>query len=300
MQDIVKKLNAIRYNIKAETVINTLLSNGYSQDNIIVQNKSSHKKNWDNDILNCELKGGKICFNLSRDGLFDALPQYLFLLPVEDHNMTGDQKEKIHKFNKQQRVHANILLSPIEQGVFEKRVDLEQFENEVIFQLNAYSPDSLAEFYKIDGAMPPDARAKLIKLLPLLYSIAGDIPLTAKCLEYFLEVPVAFEIMDVPVSLHPAEKIASGGLGAESCGEDMITHGDLDESVPTILFSIGPIDGSNVYKYLAGGGKRNLVNTFCDYFIPLEYNVDLRFDIKEDDAMFSLDNSFLGFNSSTT
>jgi hypothetical protein len=302
MNTIADNINSIRFRIRAEAVVNDLISKGFSFDDIIIRHKSAHKQYWQNDILHCESKGGKIYIDLSRNGLFDALPEYLFLKPIDDHKLRQEEKQKILAFNAQQRIYSNILFNPIENAVFEKRVDIERFENEVLALLNSYSHEGLVDFYKIDNQLTYAYHVKLVKIIPLLYSIVGDFPLTARCLEYLLDNPVSFEISEVlkdvqspALSGTPSQE----GLGSSACGETMILNGIIQESVPTILFSVGPVDVKDVEKYLEGGEKRTLIKYFSNYFLPLEYDFDLVIDVIDRDASFALNNSFLGYNSST-
>lgn len=299
MHKIADNINSIRYRIRAESVVNDLISKGISFEDIIIRYKSAHKQHWQNDILHCESKGGKIYIDLARDGLFDSLPEYLFLKPIDDHTLRLEEKQKILAFNAQQKINANILFNPIENAIFEKRVDLERFENEILSLLNSYSLEGLIDFYRIDQKLAPDYRVKLVKIIPLLYSIAGDFSLTARCLAYLLDEPVAFEVREVLKIIQSSGLATREGLGSSACGESMIVNGDLKDSVPTVLFSIGPVEVGDVEKYLDGGEKHTLINYFSNYFLPLEYDIDLVIDIMDRDASFALDNSFLGYNSST-
>ena len=83
MTDFLQKLNSFKYNIKAEAVTSNLIQNGIKQENIFVDFKGSHKKNWDHDILSFEISGNKIILKLSRDSILQSLPENLFFKKVE-------------------------------------------------------------------------------------------------------------------------------------------------------------------------------------------------------------------------
>ena len=299
MHKIAANINSIRFRIRAESVVNDLISKGISYDDIIIRYKSAHKQHWQNDILHCESKGGKIYIDLSRDGLFDSLPEYLFFKPIDDHTLRPEKKQEILSFNAKQKIYANILFNPIENAIFEKRVDVERFENEVLSLLNSYSLEGLLDFYKIDDQLALDYRVRLVKIIPLLHSIVGNFQLTARCLQYLLQEHVSFEITDVLKNIQSSATPSREGLGSSACGDTMIINGIIRESVPTILFSVGPVDVKDVEKYLDGGEKRTLINHFSNYFLPLEYDIDVVIDVMKNDSSFALDNSFLGYNSST-
>lgn len=299
MNKIAENINSIRFRIRAESVVNDLISKGFTYDDIIIRYKSAHKQNWQNDILHCEVKGGKFYIDLSRNGFFDTLPEYLFLKPIEDHTLRVEEKQKILSFNIQQKIYANILFNPIENAIFEKRVELEGFENEVLSLLNSYSLEGLIDFYKIDSQLATEYRVKLVKIIPLLYSIVGDFQLTAKCLEYLLDEHVSFECGEAVKTVQSSGPAPREGLGYSACGETMIINGVIKEAVPTMLFSIGPVNVGDVEKYLDGGEKRTMINYFSNYFLPLEYDFDLVIDVVENDSSFALNNTFLGYNSSS-
>ncbi|HNY01370.1 MAG TPA: hypothetical protein PKG48_02220 [Bacteroidales bacterium] len=300
MNQVAEAINDIRFRIRAESVVNDLLSKGYSYDDFVVRFKSAHKRHWENDILHCEFKGGKFHLDLSRDGIFDALPEYLFLKPVDDHSIKPAEREKILEFNKQQRTFANILLSPIEHAIFEKRVDLESFENDVLALLSGSSLQSLIDFYRIDDpALSPVDRVKLARAIPLLHSVVGDFPVTAKILSYLLDEPVQYEMAEGFKPIGNPEKASPGGLGASACGDTLIIGGSVEEPVPVIRLRIGPVHADQVATYLTGGEKETLLRHFRNYFLPLEYDLELVVDVSVTEASFTLDNSFLGFNSAT-
>jgi hypothetical protein len=299
MHKIADNINSIRFRTRAESVVNDLISKGIAYDDIIIRYKSAHKQHWQNDILHCESKGGKIYIDLSRDGIFDSLPEYLFFKPVDDHTLRPEKKQEILSFNAKQKAYANILFNPIENAIFEKRVDVERFENEVLSLLNSYSLDGLLDFYKIDDQLAHVYRVRLVKIIPLLHSIVGDFQLTAKCLQYLLDEHVSFEVTDVLKDIQSSSTPSNEGLGSSACGDSMIINGIIRESVPTILFSVGPVEVNDVEKYLDGGEKRTLINHFSNYFLPLEYDIDVVIDVMKDESSFALDNSFLGYNSST-
>jgi hypothetical protein len=298
-KEVARKLNQFSYNIRAEAIVSELISSGLDADSIEIAYDSSHKKNWDKDVLKAESAGGKITLRLSRDGFMHSLPEYLFLKPVEG---SSDEIEKIIEFNKSQVINAKILFYPIENELFKKGVDLESAENALIASLNLGDNTSIKEFWRIDNRIDNIDQIKLCKLIPNLHAIVGDFNLTSKCLEYFLDAKVFWKLEErmasplyaVPVSAGPA---GENCLGNYTCGDNMVTSGNPAEAVSTLVFTIGPVSGDYIKFYLENGKKRNLINYFISYFIPLHYEVDFNIDVSAEESDFLLDNSYLGLNS---
>jgi hypothetical protein len=295
-KDVARKLNDFSYNVRAEAIVSELISSGFNDDSIEIAYESSHKKNWDKDILKAEPKGEKILLKLSRDGFIHSLPEYLFLKPVEGNS---EEIETIIEFNKRQVNNARFLFYPIEDELFKKGVDIESFENAFISSLNSGDNASIREFWRIDNRIDTIDQVKLCKLIPNLHTIVGDFSLTAKCLEYFLDAKVSRKLEERMIStLHSKIRMQSeGNLGSYTCGDNMITSGIPIEMVSTLVFTVGPIPRDYITFYLEDGEKKNLIDYFISYFIPLQYEVEINIDVSIDESDFLLNNSYLGLNS---
>jgi hypothetical protein len=294
-KELVRKLNKLSYDFRAEAVVSDLVSNGY-KDGIVIDFDSSHKKNWDKDILKAESSGKKLNLTVSRDGILHSLPEYLFMKPVEGSEEATDE---ILKFNKKQAENTRILFNPIENEIFDRGVLLETFENSLIASLNSGDNESIREFWRIDKRLDKLDQIKLCKIIPHLHEIVGNFLISAKCLEYFLGINVSWKVEESTISDVPIDdnKDTAGGLGTYSCGNNMITGGIPEDTISKIIFTLGPIPDENIEQYLESGKKKELIKTFISYFIPLQYEAEIKLDISNEDAGFTLANSYLGLNS---
>jgi hypothetical protein len=292
MQDNIRNLNAFKYNVKAEAVTSSLILNGIKQENIFVDFKGSHRKNWDHDILSFDVSGEKIILRLSRDSILQSLPENLFFKKIEGSSF---EKEKIKEFNASQEKYANLVFNPIENEIFTGVVTLDGFENNIITSLDSCSAELLDNYFNVDDTVAPDHKAKLIKLIPMIHSIVGDYNLTAKCLEYFLEVPVDWLFRWNPTHLNFSADPTINLMG-NTCGVNMITAGDYCELTPTIVFKIGPIHSSDIKSYLDYGKNRNLLVCFSNYFLPLNFDLDYELEIEQTENEFTLNDAYLNFN----
>ena len=94
----------------------------------------------------------------------------------------------------------------------------------------------------------------------------------------------------------PEEPTSGGGIGMAACGEDLFTQGALNDIVPCITFNIGPIPDDQIGDFVGSGKKRQIINNFYNYFIPVEYEMELQFESMNPTGSFTLDNAFLGYN----
>jgi hypothetical protein len=293
MNNFIQTLNSLKHDIKAEVIIANLFQNGIPTENILIDFKGSHRKNWDHDILSLETIGEKLLFRLSRDGIFHSLPEYLFLKKVLG---TPEEKEEIRKFNKIQERNAKLLFNPVESAMFQHRIDLEKFDNLLSSSLTTNDNDDFQDFWRIDTSLDKAYRIKLMKVIPFLHSIVGDFNLTTKCLEFFLETTVSWEIRE---KMNTVQLSQLNVHNSDSyCGENMITQGEFHEYSKTITYSIGPVGSHEIMHYLDNGKKRKLISSFFNYFVPLEYDLDLVIEINKSESDFSLNDSYLGLNSS--
>jgi hypothetical protein len=293
MQDVVNSLNALRYNVKAETVISNLLANGFNPDHILIDFKSSHKKNWDNDILSSDFNGQDLTLKLSRDGLFNTLPEYLFLLSMDNREY---RVESVQEFNQMQEDNTRLFFHPLENEIFNQLVALESQENQILYDLATYAFRNLNNFWKIDTRIGMRNYARLSKVMPFLHSIVGNFKLTAKCLEFLLEENVEWKMEERIVHVNFIRDEVIKPLNQCECGDNMFTCGDYTVTVSMVVFTIGPIAGSEIVEFLPAGNKRNLINIFQNYFIPMEVESDYIFNVSEANQDFYMDQSFLGFN----
>jgi hypothetical protein len=293
MQEIVDKINALKLNFKAETVISDLIGQGFNAKDFIIEFAGNHKQNWDKDVLGCEERAGKLVLKVSRNGFLRSLPEYLFLKPVESLN---DEKQNILEFNTEQENSARILFNPIENEIFYQRVCLDHEENEVLGSLAGSSFVHLTQFWKLDTEMDDQYKVKFAKVIPFLYSIVGDFKITSKYLEYFIEDTVHWTVEQRMKQVKFEENNTLGILGSSSCGINLVSNGLIPETTPVLIFTIGPIEKADITNYLEQGKKQKLIKWFYNYFIPVEFDIDLVYKVSETEDEFFLDQSYLGFD----
>ncbi|MCX6270826.1 MAG: hypothetical protein NTU44_06330 [Bacteroidetes bacterium] len=294
MKDLVNNLNELKFNIRAEAIIADLMGQGIDPESIEVQFCSSHKKNWDRDILKYEERNGKIYVKVSRDGIFTSLPEYLFFIPVEG---TKTKIEEAIAFNREQREFFSILFSPVENEMIKKRVELEGHFNLLISKLKTHEAEFLHQFWKTDDKLDAVDAARLCKMLPLANTVVGNFGLTARFLSYLIEEEVEWQHKRYVKQLEPTSAgVNASGLGNNACGMDMLMTGPVAEYVEVLIFTINNIPLQKGNQFLEGGGKYHLLQRFADYFVPFHYEVEFKLNVLDAEADFQMGESFVGFN----
>jgi len=295
-KSIVDELNSINFDIKAEAIVNNLIQGGCSADDFIVSFESTHKKNWEKDLHKAELLGNKVLLKLTRNGFFHSLPEYLFLKPVEGSKEEMEQKIE---FNKGQINYAKTFFNPVESEIFSNGVFLEEFENDQIVSLGYGDNKSIVDFWRIDFHLLEHDILKFCKVIPSLHSIVGNFTATANCLSYLLDCNVTLKFEKRLHTIYFSECTMKDNLnlGNSKCGNDFVLGSTYEENESVVVFNIGPISDNEVVFYLENGHKNNLLKCFVSYFLPFQYESEFVIGVSANDSGFSLNNSYLGFNS---
>jgi len=103
-------------------------------------------------------------------------------------------------------------------------------------------------------------------LLPYAYKIAGNIVLTAQCLQQLLQEEV--QIQKKQGTFSDAQSAGAPLLGDGQLGIDMTCGQQFWDGTPYYDIEIGPLKKSRVADYLEGGNRYVLLETFNRFFIP--------------------------------
>jgi hypothetical protein len=107
-----------------------VLWNVYPEDTFYVKFCGLHKRNAYNDILEIEQYQDKLLLHLSRNSLYNALPEYLFhSIDRFDHIIGRDKKEKFdeeYAKQEQEKEQAYRFFAPIDTQLFHLRLQVRE------------------------------------------------------------------------------------------------------------------------------------------------------------------------------
>ena len=296
---LIKLINSYPSDIKAEVLMADLVLEGFTDSDFLVFFDSLFKRGYSKDIL----KADKTVINdvqetmaiyLSRDGLYDLLPEGLFHTSPESALTSGDGMASDSRKESKTEKETRRFFQPFENEFFYQRVQLEIKERSILEKLNDYSLDDFfLDFWKINRSLPKELIIKLSAMLPFVKDIAGDFEMTASCLGAILREEVTYTLRHTT-----AHKKATGSsdpetdysLGRAELGRTFITDGLSFESCKIIRFVIGPLTHTGIEPYLKNGEITQFIECFCSFFLPLEMDYEFDVNMQKELQSFVLDN----------
>ncbi len=278
LEEIIQAIKELTADLRAETVVADLVENNIDTDHLQVKYEGAFFRPIRKDILSAEVRSHDgfekvLELILSRNGIYDALPEGLFHQPAEE--LPGKKSVKTladeYKGRKKQEQEARKFFQPIENEFFRQRVNLELKERQLLYKFRHLFNDFLLSFWKIDRHLPRELTIRLIRILPMAHQLAGNMKEVSRALAYTLNEKVSFQI-DYKRSKRPdgASKVGVAGLGSS------LIAGDATEPHPVVTFTIGPLENSDLAHFLPGGQGLRFINVFYGYFIPFHIDAETK------------------------
>jgi hypothetical protein len=300
-EEITKRINTIKYDLRAEVIISEILSQIDIKDqNILVDHKGQFRRPFRKDVLGAEIVSYDyditeyIKVNLSRDGIYDTLPESLIheLREVKPKKMISDMTEEF-KAHKKEEEYARKFFFPFENEFFLKAIERENIEKEILLELNGSKPlDFFYNFWHIDQSLPSILALKLIRILPYLHKIVGNLEMTVHCLSYLLEEKVEIAEQGYKEQSSTEDEI---NLGNCRLGLDMISGSAYIDYSLYLEFKIGPLKKTSFLDYIHQGKLKKFIELFYEYFLPMEVDVKTTILLEKETEVFNLaQNTILG------
>ncbi len=276
---IAEVMNSAQIDIKAEALLASFLLNNQLQlHEFITWHESSFKRKFSRDVSQGKVQEGInnktwLQVYLSRNGLYDLLPEGLFFQPGESANRAQSVPEMVQQYRQDQQEEKEVRLffQPFEHEFFLHRLRNEQEESSLLKGLHSgMLDDYFIQFWNLPRTISHQQSLALILLMPYAHLITGDMELMPVCLEKILGEQVKASIKPAPVQ-HAKEQ--SNILGRFILGNDLVCGEMFDEDYPVIEFSIGTLKYSAELDYLPGGKYYSLLETYIRYFVPVEAEV---------------------------
>lgn len=266
--------------------------------NWLVRPRGTFRRGYSRDVLALHRHagfGGRICFDLSRAGLFDTLPELLFHLPDNGSRARdGDEMAVDVRRRRSEEEAARKFFLPLEQEFYRLRLLAELEERKSLLtgddrQINSV----LIEFWSLDDCFDNRQKMLLLLLLPLANRIVNDFPLTAACLSLVTGEPVEIRFMppkevEVPEELWPE-------LGVQQLGLDWTLGTSFRAATQSLEVAVGPVSAAGLDAWLPGGESRRALYRLFDYFLPAEADASMTVSLRPEDEGFDLSQAALGY-----
>lgn len=306
LKQIVSEINQLKYDIRAEVLLNDLLQNKVLLPNQYwVSYQGQFTRSYRTDILEAkaiDFNFDKIPYlqvDISRDGLYDMLPESI------THNAKNEKPDKgvetmmqEYKIRKQQEKSARRFFTPFENEFFSVGVNIEGFEYESFRKLNdSDMPELFYKLWDIPSYFPKYLASKFMRLLPYAYQIVGDIPLTTHILS---------ELLGEKVTIKDNEYEQYTDLNLGVCLGNDITLGvnfiigtNYEDYTKHLVLEIGPIENTSFMNYILDGKYLEFVRMYCEYFFPIEVETQIEILLSDEERYFQIREefpTFLGYN----
>ena len=302
IEDLLKIVDPFHFDIKVEALLSALLAeNPQFTNRLVISNKGQFVRTYRREILNYEVVDFKsdnlpyLLLNIAKDSIYDALPEGVFHYPKSD-KIGKEVTEMTKDYRKQKKEEANArkFFMPFENEFWINAINRDVVENELLHSLSTVKPfDFFYEFLKLNINIPTIFVAKLIKLLPYVYQIVGNLKLTAQCLSYILEEKVEYKEVGYK---ELSESEQNSLLGETNLGLNMILGSSYMDYSLYVEFKIGAIKNGNSRSYFYDGQIKKFIDLFYEYFLPLEVEAKTTITLlKEEEEFFiSHPNMMLG------
>ncbi len=292
--------------VKAEAQLALALEKGLQMDDFMVSCDKRFNREYSKDIVSADVKEvaglqNILNIHLSRSGIYDLLPEGLFFQTPKrsSKNFLGADMASDYKQNKKKEEQIRHFFVPFENDFFLQRLGIEKQEMLLLEGLQSgILNEYFMKFWDLPSAIPKSFIAPLLLLLPYAHKIAGNLELTAQCLELLLgenaEVKKNYNTMiDAQAIKHPA-------IGEALLGQDMICGENFWDGDPDLEIEIGPLENSGIAAYLEGGGRSVLMETFIRFFIPAGMDTKITLQVAPSGQNMNLEKAggpILGYSS---
>jgi hypothetical protein len=276
LSNVVKQIEEIAHDIRAEIIANELIQNNVLTENsIMITNEGQFSRAYRHDVLSASCIDDNynsqeyLKLQLSRDSIYDTLPEGFMHSPSDNGTEKSvNQMIREHKYQKKKEAESRNFFAPFENEIFHYRTKIENIERDFLYKLNGSKPlEFFYEFWGLSKEFPPVLVSKLIQLLPYAYKIVGDIELCCKCLSSIIEEPVSFKTSGSREYSDNKEEIT---LGDNRLGIDLICGNSYMDYSYNITIEIGPITKNSFANFINNGEIKIFIDCFYEHFFPME------------------------------
>ena len=222
--------------------------------------------------------------DISREGLFDALPEMLFTRPDAVYE---DEVEKAQDLE-QQRAKSRQFFLPFEEEFYRTRIGVEVAERHAVRRI----ADWLLAVFGLNGAgdgtgsgqqrQSTTQAISFALVLPFINRIVGDFGLTSSLLATVLKKRVTITTaVSQPIAIPEAQQ---SGLGEALLGINFTVGSSFLDGIRTLQVAIGEVSPEEVENWLPGGSLRSLVEEqLFAYLLPAGEQVELLIQVSASD-----------------
>ena len=300
------------FDIRAEVLARLLMDvYGLSTEQVLFQPKNYFQRWGRRDVLEVaegfsySLDKPTLLVDVSRESLFNILPEGLFFHPEDDY---ADDVIRTKKLTEQAET-AKKFLRPFEQLFYWLRLENERREFVAENQIEQWWQELLSEeeedseifegYSPLKNSLLTDAqRDTLTHLLPHLPEIIGNWSLTAQWLSLFFDATIT--IMEIPPPQYTFPATLQKRMGTGRLGQDFVIGGTFSDGIPILKILIEDLTPESIESFLPKGNKRELLEQeLLQLLLPIETPYQIKTSLKIQSTEFQMgenyNSSILGY-----
>jgi hypothetical protein len=293
LKKIATELNTLSVDVRAEVLLAQAMESGLRQKDFATQANAFFYRTYVHDLYKATINDQNsyahfLDIQLSRPGLYDALPEGIFFQADAETKKvkSADEMAEEYRINKKKETEVRKFFAPFENEFFLQTIKNEKVETNLLQGLRSgWLKEYFIDFWKLPQNIPTNAALVMVIFLPYVHRIAGDMQATAGVLQKIINEPVKINLVYERIisAEHDCNELGKHDLGSELiCGES------FKEQYPVAVVNIGPLEKTKAYQYVEGGNYFPLLQTFYNYFIPANADVKTTILLKQATEKFVL------------
>ncbi len=296
LEKISTEITTLTADVRAEVLLSQAMNHGLLQKEFDAQADGFFFRTQVNDLYKINLNTDKafssyLSIQLSRPGLYDALPEGIFFQMEKDIRTVKSAAEMAEEYriNKKKENEIRKFFAPFENEFFLQTTQNEMLESNLLQGLRSgWLKEYFIDFWKLPQNIPTNAALVMVMFLPYAHQIAGDINATEAVLQKILNEPVKINLQYAVSTITSCE---NNVLGKYRLGTSLVCGDKILEQYPMIQINIGPLEKSKAFKYVEGGNYFALLQSFYNYFIPANAAIQTNILLDSTAEKFVLNNN---------
>ncbi|ADV50995.1 hypothetical protein Celal_3746 [Cellulophaga algicola DSM 14237] len=285
LKEVQDHFNDLNFDIKAET-----FAAGITEFSEVTYSYSDYfQRRYSPDVSGIredDVYKENVVVHLSRRGFYNIFPERFFHKTV---GSTGFVNEMVnaYKNRKVEQEKAQSFFSPLEEEFFLHRVEVEREEDRIFESLgNSELVYFLSDLWEINANIPHEMAGKILKSIPFMHKIAGNLTLIQQVLETITQenLTITKTYTTIPNTHEHNDTLQLGvNLATATSGASYL---------PKYTFTINNIKKpENIYDYLPQGKIILVMNYFLDHTMPFESDFEIDFTLPQKKQNFTLSDS---------
>ena len=144
----------------------------------------------------------------------------------------------------------------------------------------------MSDLWNINENLPQEMATKILKTMPFMYKIAGNLPLLTRILETIIEEDIKVHKEFSSIAENNTETMPwQLGVNLATTAEKAKTF------LPKYIFTVNNIKfPEKIENYLPGGSITAVIRFFLKHTLPFEFDYEINFTLPKQKQKFTMNN----------